>query len=242
MSLLVLMYHRARAGQHGNSAAMLDAHFAHIAAHHRVVLPGEPLAGDRLNVCLTFDDAFFDFHAIALPLLRKHNLRALLAVVPGLIRENTGATRQERLNAGTRASLARPDNGAFCTWGELQEVAASGRVMFAAHGFTHQPLDAPGSNHELEIDTPRTVLSSRLGRSVESFVLPYGRFTRTVLQFARERYRHVFRIGGALNRSWEGQVLYRVGADRLSSPQGLFSPGRLLQYRVRGFWNRCRQR
>ena len=205
MTLLVLMYHRARAGRHGNHASMLDAHFAHLAAHHANVLPGEPLVPGRLNICLSFDDAFYDFYAIALPLLRRHGLRALLAVPPGLIRERVQATREERLNAGTRYSLEHPSLGAFCTWEELREATRSGHVQIAAHGYTHQALDEPTADAGLEIDTPQTVLASRLGQPVESFVFPYGRFSRPTLDSARRRYRYLFRIGNALNQGWEGR-------------------------------------
>jgi peptidoglycan/xylan/chitin deacetylase (PgdA/CDA1 family) len=242
MTLLVLMYHRARAGRHGNPASILDAHFAHIAAHYHPVLPGEPLAGDRLNVCLSFDDGFYDFRAVALPLLQRHGLRALLGIAPGLIREKVDATHEERMNAGTRHALAHPGIGAFCTWGELQETVRSGHVQIAAHGYTHGALDEPGTDAALEVDTPRTVLASRLGQPVDSFVFPYGKFSRPVLTAARGQYRHLFRIGGALNRGWDGPILYRVGADRMATPTSLFSAGRLLQYRTRNLWNRLRQR
>lgn len=242
MTLLVLMYHRARAGQHGNHATMLDAHFAHIAAHYRNVLPGEPLVADGLNVCLSFDDAFYDFYAAALPLLRRHGLRALLAVSPGLIRERVEATPEQRMNAGTRHALEHPGLGAFCTWDELLDAARSGHVQIAAHGYTHQALDVPKVDAGLEVSTPRTVLHSRLDQPVHSFVFPYGRFSRPVLQSARSEYRHLFRIGGALNRGWDSPMLYRIGADRMRSPTSLFASGRLLQYRTRNLWNRLRRR
>ncbi|MGC4072685.1 MAG: hypothetical protein QM760_09230 [Nibricoccus sp.] len=39
MNLLVLMYHRASAGKHGNSPEKIDAHFAHIARNFNCVVP-----------------------------------------------------------------------------------------------------------------------------------------------------------------------------------------------------------
>src|SRR5207253_3666710 len=89
MNLLVLMYHRARAGRHGNDPAMLEKHFRHIAANYRNVLPGDALDANRLNVCLTFDDAYFDFYATVYPLLMRHQLRAVLAVPPLVVRERS---------------------------------------------------------------------------------------------------------------------------------------------------------
>ena len=55
---------------------MLDAHFAHISRQYRNVLPGEKLSVGALDVCLSFDDAYFDFYAIVFPLLKKHGLSA----------------------------------------------------------------------------------------------------------------------------------------------------------------------
>jgi peptidoglycan/xylan/chitin deacetylase (PgdA/CDA1 family) len=242
MSLLVLMYHRARAGPDGNSPEILDAHFGHIARHCHNVLPGDPLVGDRLNVCLSFDDGYFDFYAVAFPLLRKHGLKALLAIPPGFICEFVQANDMARREVSTRAAMLRPASGGFCTWPELEKIAGSGHVQIAAHGYTHQPLDDPDYQWPLEVEAPQTVLASRLGQTVDSFVFPYGRFTFKYLRRARRHYRHVFRIGGALNRNWSGHLLYRIPADNMAGPQALFSPGRLVQYRVRNLWNRFRLR
>jgi peptidoglycan/xylan/chitin deacetylase (PgdA/CDA1 family) len=232
MRLLVLMYHRARAGRFGNAPAMLDAN----------VLPGEPLAPGALNVCLSFDDATFDFHAIVWPLLKKHGLRALLAVPPGLVREGVAAPPAERLAIEPELGFAEPERGAFCTWPELAELAASGHVAFAAHGFTHRRLDEPAINLDLEVRESKTLLAARLGQPIESFVFPFGRTSRSALDAANQNYRHTFRIGSASNRGWHASALYRVDADRMATPTALFAPARLAAYRARYFWNRLRGR
>ncbi|MCX6950922.1 MAG: hypothetical protein NTV51_01855, partial [Verrucomicrobia bacterium] len=119
MNLLVLMYHRARAGRHGNSPAMLDEHFAHLAKQHRNVMPGEALSPGAVNVCLSFDDGYFDFHATVFPLLRKHGLRALLAIPPRVIVDGVEADVAIRAGLEIEAAFADPAKGGFCTWGEL---------------------------------------------------------------------------------------------------------------------------
>lgn len=242
MKLLILMYHRARAGALGNSAEMLDAHFAWVARSYRNVLPGEALRPRRLNVCLTFDDGYFDFYAVVYPLLRKHGLRAVLAVPPALIRGAVDSPRADRLAMESDDALAHPSRGGCCTWGELQEMAASGLVAVAAHGFTHRRLDQAEADLATEIDVAKTALTRRLGRPVESFVFPYGRYSEPALARASERYRCVMRIGGALNRDWNQRLLYRVDADGMADPVALFGPLRMARYRMRYFWNRCRRR
>jgi peptidoglycan/xylan/chitin deacetylase (PgdA/CDA1 family) len=236
------MYHRARAERHGNTPEMLDAHFDHIARNHHNVLPGDPLAGEALNVCLSFDDGYFDFYAIVFPLLRKHGLRAVLAIPPLFVREATEADPESRRNVDSADAFAKPELGGFCTWREIEEMAQSPHVTLAAHGYSHQRLDARPVDLSLEVDQPQTILSARVGKPIEAFVFPFGRYSNPSLDKARQRYRHVFRIGGAMNRNWNGRVLYRVDADRMEHAAALFSRSRLLAYRARYFWNRLRGR
>jgi peptidoglycan/xylan/chitin deacetylase (PgdA/CDA1 family) len=242
MSLLVLMYHRARAGRFGNSPEMLDEHFAHLASTYPTGLPGDTLAPGALNVCLSFDDGYFDFYAIIFPLLKKHNLLALLAIPPRVVQERVSASASERLAVESDAAFANPDNGGFCTWPELAEMAASGHVAIAAHGATHRRLDQPMADLAFEVTEPKAVLASRLGQPVDSFVFPFGRYSPAALVQAQSSYRHVFRIGGALNRGHAQQLLYRVDADEMESPVSLFSARRLAGYRARYYWNRLRRR
>lgn len=238
MSLLALMYHRARSGPYGNPPDMLDAHFAHIAASYSCVLPGDELDPGRLNVCLTFDDASYDFHAVVLPLLAKHNLRAVLAVPPVVVSEHVELESHFRL-------LVEPDfrDGAgYCTWSELREIVRSGLVAIAAHGYTHRPLDRTDVDLHTEIVSSKLLLSARLGCPVDSFVFPYGRFSSRALHLVQQHYAHAFRIGGADNLNWERPLLYRVGADRLASPTAPFRPPQRLGQRTRRYWNRLRGR
>ena len=236
------MYHRARAGRDGNSADMLEAHFRHIAAHCRNVLPGEPLSREHLNVCISFDDAYFDFHAVVLPLLAKSGLRALLAVSPDLLHERTDVPDAERLAVPAGTAFRHTQKGGFCTWPELRAMSDSGHVAVAAHGYTHVRVDLPQTDFDIEIHAPRTVLGARLGRPIDSFVFPHGKFSRLALGEAKRGYRHVFRIGGAMNPGWNGRILYRVRADAMKGPGALFSPARMAGYRARFVWNRIRGR
>ena len=236
------MYHRARAGPHGNAAEMLDAHFRHVASHCHTVLPGERLSAERRNVCLSFDDGYFDFFATVFPLLEKHDLRAVLALPPALLRDAVDGDRASRLALESGDAFSQPDRGGFCTWGEVAALVKSGRVVIAAHGLTHVRLDGPDVDLDREVDSPGARIETALGCPVDSFVFPFGRFSVRSLARAKARYRHVFRIGGALNRGWDGRVLYRVDADGMTAPQALFAPARLVRYRARYFWNQLRRR
>ncbi len=232
MNLLALMYHRAREGPYGNSPETLDAHFAYIARHYRCVMPGDELALDQLNVCVTFDDAYSDFHSVVLPLLRRHGLRALVAVAPNVLDEPSGAVTEQGL---------RPRE--HCTWRQLEDAVSTGYVDIGAHGLNHVPLDAVDEvDLHAEIVLAKEILTSRFRREVSSFILPYGRFSKSSLALAWQHYRHVFRIGGADNAGWNANLIYRVDADQMSSPERLFGATRLLGHRLRRYWNLARGR
>jgi peptidoglycan/xylan/chitin deacetylase (PgdA/CDA1 family) len=121
-------------------------------------------------------------------------------------------------------------------------MAASDSIAIASHGFTHSRLDVEDADLDTEIVLSRKMLSARTGRTVDAFVLPYGRFSPRTIACAKEHYRYVFRIGSADNRGWSGEILYRVDADEMSSPSALFSRERLSAYRWRRRWNAMRSR
>jgi peptidoglycan/xylan/chitin deacetylase (PgdA/CDA1 family) len=121
-------------------------------------------------------------------------------------------------------------------------MAATGSVAIAAHGLSHQRLDRPGVDLHAEIERPRALLEAHTGQEVESFVLPYGRFSAEALACAKRHYRYVFRIGGADNANWDATVLYRVDADQMPSPDSLFARHRMAAYRLRRSWNAIRGR
>ena len=242
MNLLVVAYHRARSGPDGNPPAMLDAHFAYLARRCSCVVPGDTLEGARLNVCLTFDDAYFDFHSVVFPLLQKHNLRAVLAVPAALIAETARLPNDVRTCGGGKIRASEVDRHFHCTWPELASLAASRRVVIAAHGLFHERLDSRETDLDAEIRLSRQILATRLAQPVDSFVFPYGRFSSEALRTVGQHYRYAFRIGGAMNRGWSGRLIYRVNGDRLAAPDALFSPALLARYRARFFWNRLRGR
>jgi hypothetical protein len=242
MSLLILRYHRARAGRRGNPARLLNAHFAHIAYCCANRMPGEPLAPGITNVCLSFDAGFYDFYAVVHPLLMQHDLRALLAVDPSCACEYSDRQPADRVALESDLAYADPEKGGFCTWSELRKMVAGGHVTIAARGAFTRATGLADSDVDVDVDAPRTILSARLSRPVESFVFCDGTCSAPALYAARQRYRFVFGNGGASNRDWHQRLLYRINADELASPTAPFSSLRRANYRARFWWNRLRER
>lgn len=94
-SLTILMYHRVEIASPGNArlsvpASRFDAQLQYLAQHyeviemdHAVTLIRDGAPPPRDAVAITFDDGYIDNVTHALPLLRKHDLPALVYVVPG---------------------------------------------------------------------------------------------------------------------------------------------------------------
>jgi peptidoglycan/xylan/chitin deacetylase (PgdA/CDA1 family) len=216
-----------------NSDAMLEEHLRFIAERYTSVFPGEEAENP---ICLTFDDGYYDFYHYVFPLLKKYNLKALLAVPTAYILDDTDVPAERRLSL-KHQEIYEGDNyktyAPFCTYAELREMVHSGHVAIASHSMNHVNLNDVGCDLEREIFGSKVVLEEKLGCRIESFVLPYGKYNDAALSLAREHYPYVFRIGNALNPSWKGiwGVVYRIKGDGLTTHDELFKPRKRF-----GFW------
>ena len=230
----VIMYHHINSDDLplSNSDAMMEEHLKLIAQCYTTVFPGEESSNS--SICLTFDDAYYDFYHYVFPLLKKYNLKALLAVPSAFILDDTNITPEKRLSLNHHDIYDNYQTLApFCTYVELREMIQSGHVKVASHSMNHINLADEGVDLEREIFGSKVILEEKLGYRVESFVLPYGKYNDAAVALAREHYGYVFRIGNAFNPSWDGigGLLYRIKGDALKSPDELFKP--LKQF---GFW------
>ena len=232
--LPVIMYHHVNSDDLplSNSDVMMKAHLELISERYTTIFPGELITGR--SICLTFDDAYYDFYYYIFPLLKQYNLKALLAVPCAFILDDTDIDSQQRLSLKHEDIYKNYSNIApFCTFEELREMVHSGHVMIASHSMNHVNLIDEGVDLEKEIFGSKVMLEEKIGCRVDSFVLPYGKYNDTAVELAREHYSYVFRIGNALNPSWDGigGLIYRIKGDGLKRPCSLFSP-----LRQTAFW------
>lgn len=230
----VIMYHHINSDDLplSNSDSMMESHLALIAKRYTTVFPGDTIV--KNSICLTFDDAYYDFYHYVFPLLKKYNLKALLAVPSTYILDDTEIVPEKRLSLKHHEIYENYQLFApFCTYTELGEMVNSGHVAIASHSMNHVNLSEAGVDLEQEIFGSKVALEENIGCRVDSFVLPYGKYNDEVVALAREHYSYVFRIGNALNPSWEGigGLLYRIKGDALRAPDELFKPLKQL-----GFW------
>lgn len=219
--LVALMYHRIGEGRHANPYPLFKEHLSFLKNRAPIVLPGDPLSKKGLSICLTFDDATYDFYHYVFPLLKKMNVRALLGVPVRYIQERTTLDPEIRLSVPY--ALAMQDSifeekVPHCTWEELYEMVSSGLVQVASHSYSHANLTFPFIDHTQEIIASKKILEEKLPQSISSFIYPFGKTDAGVHALVREHYTYAFRIGSALNRSWYSpHPLARILGDHLTS-------------------------
>jgi len=226
--LAALCYHQVGCSKHSNPLEMLDAHFQYIAKRYSVVLPGEPLKKGRLSVCLTFDDASYDFYHYVYPLLKKWKLRALLAVPTAYILDQTSLDAKTRLEVPYTLAMQEgifETKAPFCTWSELREMVESGFVKVASHSHLHCNLTFDFVDLQREVVQSKEILEEKLVQPICSFVYPFGRTNERVDRFVANHYPHSFRLGTGYNFSWnlKAKALLRICCDRLISPEAPFA-------------------
>jgi peptidoglycan/xylan/chitin deacetylase (PgdA/CDA1 family) len=246
--LMCPLYHRVNKEVYSNSFEIMDAHLRHISEHFNVVLPGEPLSSQKLNVCLTYDDAFFDFYHIVFPLIKKYSVRAVLAVPVKYILDDTAilaAVRLAVLHEEAHLDGVYQHNAPYCTWKELKEMSDSGFVSIASHSYSHCAIRGDGSvDLELELVQSKRILEEKLGIQVHTFVFPYGKYDKSAFSIVKSNYTYAMRIGNAINISWCNTtgVTYRINADGMKDSFDLFSTIKMLGYYWKLFSNIVRKK
>lgn len=114
-------------------------------------------------VILSFDDGYRDFYTDVFPILKKHNIRAVAYVNPGLM---------DKLN--------------YMYWDQVGEIVQSGLVEIGSHGVSHQSLSSLDPKQaEWEIQQSKSMLENKLGITITSIAYPYGHYNSVVADIAK---------------------------------------------------------
>lgn len=110
-------------------------------------------------VILTFDDGYIDFYLNAYPILSKYGLSATEFVITG-----------------------RVGTSGYLSWGQIDEMKRSGRIIFGSHSVNHVALASLAYDKLIfELTESKKELESRLGYPVNFLAYPYGSFNNTVI-------------------------------------------------------------
>ncbi len=245
--LLVLLYHRINNIKHSNNLEMFQSHIRYIAEHYPIALPGDPIIQGKMTLCLTFDDAFFDFYHYIFPLLSELKIKTLLAIPVKYIVEDTRVDADSRLRIPYDTAMEErvyKERAPFCTWKEIAEMVGSGHVEVASHSYSHIDVTSGNVDLNMEVAGSRKEIEKRLGRKVTTFVYPFGRVDEKTHSAVKQHYGFSMRIGFALNKDWQNAngMIYRVSADNLPDPFYPLRKMNLLKYYLKYLSNTVRGR
>ena len=126
-------------------------------------------------VMLTFDDGYADNHQNLLPLLKKHDAKAVIYAL---------ADRSVKNNYWDMAK-GEPE-AALMNDAQLRECHQSGLVEIGSHGLHHQHLSQLSDEEaEREIAESKRLLEALIDNEVVSFAYPYGDYSERDVELVR---------------------------------------------------------
>ena len=230
------MYHHVNSDRCSNDLETFEKHLKYISQNYTTTFPTFEKLPKR-PICLVFDDGYYDFYKYIYPLLQKYKLKALLAVVPKYILDESDKNDSTRLNHEHNELFAEYQNATFCTYKELQEMSDSSLVHIASHSYSHKNLVEGNVDLETELLHSKKILEKKLHIEVTSFVYPFGKYNQKVLDETMKYYTYSFRIGNGLNYDFHGinGVIYRIDGDFLKTDNELFSIPNMLKFGFKSF-------
>ena len=151
-----------------------------LAGAHIPVVPLSEVCARPGSVSLTFDDAFANFHQVALPLLERYRMPAtVFAVTDYCGRDNNWPLQSPRVPILPLMS-----------WDRLRDAAGRG-VTIGSHTLSHPnlaKLDSPGAIRQ-ELRQSRERIEQEIGRPVDAFAFPYGGVPAGLAELNESGYR-----------------------------------------------------
>lgn len=231
--LISMMYHHVNSDRCSNKLPIFEKHLEYIKNNFTSTFPQQNLP--KKAICLVFDDGYYDFYRFIFPLLKKYNLKAVLAVVPKYILESCDEEDTIRLNHEHNHLFQNYEKGTFCTYEELKEMIQSGLLQVASHSYSHVNLLDKDIDLEQELLHSKEVLEEKLNIKVESFVYPFGKYDQNILNETKKHYQYSFRIGNAINKDFTGVngVIYRIDGDNLNTASEIFSFKNMIRFHIK---------
>ena len=132
--LLAFLYHCTNKEKYSNSIDMIEEQFIFFKKKYKTILPGEKIALFKINIMISFDDAYFDFYHYVFPLLKKYKIKAISSVPVKFIIESTSLDSKTRLLVPYADAMKKNNYKTkvpFCTWKEIKEMSETGLVKIA---------------------------------------------------------------------------------------------------------------
>ena len=206
--LTILYYHAVPAER----ADAFDAQMAYLRRETNLVYADHagPLASDRPNVAVTFDDAFRSVRENALPALARHAIPATIFVPTGWLGRPPGWAMET--DADRVETVMTAD--------ELRSLPRD-LITLGSHTVEHPHLTKlPEVEVSAQFVRSREALETLTGGHVDTLAFPYGDHdARTLALAAAAGYRHVYTVAPQAIRAGDGALSRgRTSADPADSP------------------------
>lgn len=228
-----MMYHHVNSDKCSNSYSIFEEHLKYISQNFTSTFPTENMPSNP--ICLVFDDGYYDFYKVIFPLLKKYNIKALLAVIPKYTLDSCIQSDNERLKYLHNDLFKYYKNGTFCTYKELQEMIDSKLVQIVSHSYSHKNLLEDDVQLKEELLKSKNTLEEKLNIKVDSFVYPFGKYNQDILNETMKYYKYSFRIGNGINKDFSGVngVIYRIDGDNLAHYSEIFSFKSMIKFKFK---------
>ncbi|MEJ5173103.1 MAG: polysaccharide deacetylase family protein [Hydrogenothermaceae bacterium] len=136
----------------------------------------------KKEIIITFDDGYKDFIEKALPIIKKHNFKAIVFIVTDLV-GSYNRWDWEKLN------VKKP----LMDWKDIEYIQREG-IEIGSHTLTHPFLTKIDIKEaKKEIEKSKKILEDKLGIEITSFCYPYGDYNEKIRDLVEEAgYRYGF--------------------------------------------------
>lgn len=204
-SYVVLMYHRIRRSER----VAFERQMAALKRVTRLVAVDglDPVVGSRGRyAAVTFDDGCAGFMDVALPILRREAIPAIVFVPSGFVGRTPAWFTAEKGGLGSERLM---------NWNELRGLRDHG-LAIGSHSVSHRALaELSDEDVDAELRLSKAGLERDLGVPIRCFALPYGSYNSGVLRRCTEAgYEWIFVSEPLAARSnVVGHVVGRIGVS-----------------------------
>jgi peptidoglycan/xylan/chitin deacetylase (PgdA/CDA1 family) len=203
IKLPILLYHKTPDNFDFQMNHLKETGYTPITMQEATEIINGKSKGPSKPIAITFDDGFSD-QLKALDILKKYSFKSTFYIIVG------GKTSDYCIGA------EKHNNGcgdSYLNWDEIKKLSDSGLVEIGSHTIDHLQLSSLDANSQkFQIFESKKILEQKLGKTINSFAYPYGKFNQTSINLVKQ--------AGYTNAT-------TVTASEYQIPEGIFALNRI---------------